>query len=340
MYGYSMRNLFAALQPYAPRLVEILASTYREVKRGRLPVGLKLHCLDGGPQFFEIIYRLGGVPHVINSNYYRRAWSPNREEPICFVLPPVGSADSAILFLEILEIATRSKIFGNKLVQIQVCSPGRLNELYSAILSIGFCLGSDILRTFALWELETTFSNGPYRPRGRRLALYDANGQFDVGFNWWRRLDDGRLAVDTTLPFRSERTDILTATSRKDIQNINLFASLLVHEQHNGFWKRVGDEFVNDMIDMLHRHDLTHIVDAQWIVVEEDQSTLSDGVFQDMLNTLTSYALEDAERVQKTKSPWLVGEPEPEGAGSLLLQTQGIVRKYNEVMFNQLQIIH
>jgi hypothetical protein len=118
---------------------------------------------------------------------------------------------------------------------IQVCSPGRLGARRSALLAIGFYLGSDTLRRYSLGDLTTSFAEDHYRPRGRRLVLYDAEGDFDRNFDWWKESGKHRL-VESQLPFENGRSDLLTGSgSRLDIQNINLLATLLVHAQYQGF---------------------------------------------------------------------------------------------------------
>src|SRR6516162_5593377 len=46
--------------------------------------------------------------------------------------------------------------FSNPEIQIQVCSPGRLGARRSALLAIGFYLGSDTLRRYTLGDLATS----------------------------------------------------------------------------------------------------------------------------------------------------------------------------------------
>ena len=83
----------------------------------------------------------GGAQKILDVNYYK-----NSHASLCLVLPPVGSAHSAILLLECIEHFIGSALFSNPEIQIQVCSPGRLGARRSALLAIGFYLGSDTLR--------------------------------------------------------------------------------------------------------------------------------------------------------------------------------------------------
>jgi len=121
---------------------------------------------------------------------------------LCLVLPPVGNARAAILLLECIEHFIGSALFGNQKIQIQVCSPGRLNLRRSALLAIGFYLGSDTLRRYTCGDLETTVSRDCRYQRGQRLVIYDAGGDFDRGFEWWERVGNGKdRLIQRQLPF-------------------------------------------------------------------------------------------------------------------------------------------
>jgi hypothetical protein len=131
------------------------------------------------------------------------------------VLPPVGSARSAILLLECIEHFIGSALFSNPEIQIQVCSPGRLGARRSALLAIGFYLGSDTLRRYTLGDLATSFAEHQRYPRGKRLVLYDADGAGQstychgcgatlIGRDWydltaWNLSADGRCVACGTL---------------------------------------------------------------------------------------------------------------------------------------------
>src|SRR5258706_318884 len=64
------------------------------VEHGHLSVGLKIHCLGGGSQFSTLVEGLGGAQKILDVNYYKHCHAS-----LCLVLPPVGSARSAILLL-------------------------------------------------------------------------------------------------------------------------------------------------------------------------------------------------------------------------------------------------
>ncbi len=325
-YRYTLKRLLSVLYPHAPEFVTQLRRQRRITEYGLLSVGLKLHCLDGGAQFDEVISLLGGRQQILEVNHYRR----DVADSICFVLPPIGNAEAAILLLEALEVAGYSKIFNNPNIQIQVCSPGRLSSDNSALLTMGFCLGSDILRGFFPVDLETTFSDHQFSPRGRRIALYDAHGQFDRQFVWWGRGASGEWEPKELLPFTNGRTDILTATSKRDIRNVNLIATLLAHAEHGGFWQKLGNRFILDMWDMLDRHMLLHLVDAPWIRTLSHKSA-DDFQFDDALTSLMAYAFEDAERAKKSSETTLLAylrrKPEQQ-VSSILHEMQALLSSY------------
>jgi hypothetical protein len=61
------------------------------------------------------------------------------------------------------------------------------------------------------------------------LVLYDADGNFDRDFEWWKGFGTHRV-IESQLPFDAGRNDLLAGSaSRLDIENINLIATLLVH---------------------------------------------------------------------------------------------------------------
>jgi hypothetical protein len=93
---------------------------------------------------------------ILDVNYYKHS-----RASLCLVLPPVGSARSAILVLECIEHFIGSALFSNPEIQIQVCSPGRLDARRSALLAIRFYLGSDTLRRYTLGDLATSFCGRP-----------------------------------------------------------------------------------------------------------------------------------------------------------------------------------
>src|SRR3974390_2203393 len=258
-YGYSFENLLALLHDHAPAKVDAVARHCRRVEHGQLSVGLKIHCLGDGSQFSTLVAGLGGSVKILDINRYRHS-----RASLCLVLPPVGNARSAILLLECIEHFIGSALFSNPEIQIQVCSPGRLDARRSALLAIGFYLGSDTLRRYTLEDLATSFAEDHYRPRGRRLVLYDAEGDFERNFDWWKEAARQRL-VEPHLPFKNGPSDLLNGNGRRvDIQNINLLATLLVHAQYQGYWNRLGMQFQEEMEALLERHVPNGLLDAPW----------------------------------------------------------------------------
>jgi hypothetical protein len=216
------------------------------------------------------------------------------------VLPPVGNARAAILLLESIEHFTGYPLFGNRKIQIQVCSPGRLDARRSALLAIGFYLGSDTLRRYALGDLETTVSRDPVYRRGQRLVIYDAGGDFERDFEWWERSGNGKdRLIQPQLPFNNGRSDLLTGSgSRLDIANINLLATLLTHAEYQGYWSQLGEQLAEDVESLLDRHLLAGLVDAPWVRTSDVESA-DDMTFFSALQELVAYAFEESVRVKK-----------------------------------------
>ena len=94
-YRYSFEDLLALLHGHAPAKVDAVALHRRRVEHGHLSVGLKIHCLGDGSQFSTLVEGLGGAQKILEVNYYKQSCAS-----LCLVLPPVGSARSAILLLE------------------------------------------------------------------------------------------------------------------------------------------------------------------------------------------------------------------------------------------------
>jgi hypothetical protein len=334
-YACTLEDLLTILYESAPATADAVALQCRWVEHGLLSVGLKIHCVGAGSRFASLVERLGGAPGVLWMNVYRHA-----RASLCLVLPPVGNARAAILLLECLERFTESALFSDQKIQIQVCSPGRLNARRSALLAIGFYLGSDTLRRYSCGDLETTVSNGGRYQRGQRLVIYDAGGNFDRGFEWWERSINGkdRLVRRPELPFKkNSRTDLLAGSaSRLDIENINLLASLLVHVEHHGYWKKLGERFEEDMQSLLHRHLLLGLVNAPWVVVDESGSA-GDSEFFSALQELVVYAFDESVRV--SGKPRRLFSRRDKGQalsrGGILYEMQALLKKYRTEIARQ-----
>jgi hypothetical protein len=328
---YSLEDLLALLHGHAPAKVDAVALHRRRAENGNLSVGLKIHCLEDGSQFSTLVDGLGGAQKILDINYYK-----HRDASLCLVLPPMGSARSAILLLECIEHFTGSTLFGNPKIQIQVCSPGRLDGRRSALLAIGFYLGSDTLRRYTLGELATSFAKHQCYPRGRRLVLYDAEGDFDRSFDWWTKDSGKHRLVEPRLPFENGRTDLLTGSgSRLDIQNINLLATLLVHAQYQGYWNELGMQFQEEMESLLERHILSGLVEAPWVRTDDPKSA-DDGRFFAALQELVAYAFEESVRIKKTGrlfSRWHKVSVRP--SCGILQEVQSLLQKYRSELVRQ-----
>jgi hypothetical protein len=294
-YAACTERLLSALRVRIPEKVDGLTFESRRVSHGLLSVGIKLHCLGEEDLFDALIDALGGKKRALDGNLYKRS-----QAKFCLVLPPVGNARAAEVLLECIEKFTGCRIFNNSNIQLQICSPGRLNPRYAALLAIGFYLGSDTLRHYALEDFATTVSTDCYYNCGNRLALYDAGptGEFDAAFAWWGR-DSRGLSIRPSLPFLNGRTDLMLGPgSRIDIQNINLLATLLVHAQTGGYWASLGELFASDFASLLDQHMLAGLSEAPWICVSPDIKD-NDHLFLSALQELTAYAFAEAARIEK-----------------------------------------
>ena len=332
-YRYHLEDLLAILHDHAPATADAVALQRRRVEHGLLSVGLKIHDLGNGSQFFSLVERLGGPLRILEINMYKHA-----QASLCLVLPPVGNARAAILLLECIERFTGCALFGNRNIQIQVCSPGRLDARRSALLAIGFYLGSDTLRRYNYGDLETTVSRDWRYQRGRRLVIYDAGGDFERGFEWWERSSNGKdRLIRLQLPFENGRSDLLTGNgSRLDIENINLLATLLIHAQHQGYWSKLGEQFEEDMQSLLDRHLLAGLVSAPWVRTD-DSETVDDMTFFSALQELVAYVFEESVRVKKSSgiffSSW--HEIPARSSQGILHEMQSLLTKYRTEVVRQ-----
>jgi hypothetical protein len=328
-YAASTERLLEVLRARAPAKVEALALERRCVSHGLLSVGLKLHSLGDEDLFRPLIEALGGEKSVLDRNVYKRS-----QAKFCLVLPPVGSAHAAILLLECIELYTGCRVFNNPNIQLQVCSPGRLNGRNAALHAIGFYLSSDTLRQYALDDFATTVSEDYYN-RGKRIVIYDAgpHGDFDGAFAWWARTASG-LTIRPSLPFLSDRTDIMVGPGSKvDIHNINLLATLLVHAQSldgDGYWSSLGELLASDLVSLLDRHLLAGLIEAPWVSTSNAEGTAYDRLFLSALQELTAYAAAEATRLKGTArlSSWQDKEP-PAG---ILNEMQELLSTYRAIV--------
>jgi len=205
-------------------------------------------------------------------------------------------------------------------------------------LAIGFYLGSDTLRRYILGDLATSFAKNPHYPRGKRLVLYDAEGDFDQQFDWWIRSGNHRL-VEPRLPFNSGRSDLLTGSgSRLDIENVNLLATLLVHAQYQGYWNQLGMQFQEEMEALLERHILKGLVNAPWVRTDDPESEDDDRCLA-ALQELVAYAFEETARVKK--GGWFQGWREIPARSSrgILQEVQSLLEKYRSELVRQSDLL-
>ena len=334
-YRYSFEDLLALLHGHAPLQAGAVVLHRRRVEHGHLSVGLKIHCLDDGSQFSTLVEGLGGAQKILDVNYYKQSCAS-----LCLVLPPVGSARAAILLLESIENFIGSTLFGNPKIQIQVCSPGRLDARRSALLAIGFYLGSDTLRRYTLGELATSFAEHQYYPRGRRLVLYDAEGDFERNFDWWGKDSGKHRFVEPQLPFGNGRTDLLMGSgSRLDIENINLLATLLVHAQYQGYWEECGAQFQEEMEALLERHILNGLIEAPWVRTDDPTSDDDDGFFA-ALQELVAYAFEESVRIKKQGGLFPRWKEIPSrSSGGILQEMQSLLQKYRAELISKSRLL-
>ena len=335
-YQYSLQHLLVLLHKHAPAKVDAIALHRRQVEHGLLSVGLKIHCLGNGRQFSTLVKGLGGSQKILEINSYK-----DTRASLCLVLPPVGNAGSAILLLECIEHFTGPALFNNPEIQIQVCSPGRLGARRSALLAIAFYLGSDTLRRYTLLDLATSFAAHFQYPRGRRLVLYDADGDFDRDFDWWKGSGAHRI-ISSQLPFNNGRSDVLTGSgSRLDIQNINILATLLVHAEYRGYWSQLGTKFEKEMDALLEKHLLAGLIDAPWVRTDDPKSH-DDGRFFSALQELVAYAFEEATRIKVKKPGRLFQNWQEVPARSslgILQEVQSLLHKYRGELVRQSRLL-
>ena len=153
-YAYRSQDLLSLLQTKAPVTTATLAANFRRNEYGLLSVGLKIHCLDNGEKFKELIEGLGGAARILEVNYFKDA-----RASLCLVLPPVGSATSAIHLVQCIEQYIGSPVLANRQIQLQLCSPGRLSARASALKQRGY--GPWQRRSTAAGSAESSGGSAP-----------------------------------------------------------------------------------------------------------------------------------------------------------------------------------
>ena len=107
--GCKLEDLLGILHDRAPAKADAVALQRRRIEHGLLSVGIKLHALGDGSQFFSLVERLGGHLRVLEINMYKHS-----QASFCLVVPPVGNARAAILLLECIEHFIGSALFGSR----------------------------------------------------------------------------------------------------------------------------------------------------------------------------------------------------------------------------------
>ena len=168
--------------------------------------------------------------------------------------------------------------------------------------------------------------------------LYDAQGDFDRNFHWWKKLGE-QLLVEPQLPFENGRSDLLTGSgSRLDIQNINLLATLLVHAQYQGYWNQLGMQFQKEMEALLERHLLSGLVDAPWVRTD-DLERDDDDVFFAALTELVAYAFEESVRIRKRGLFPRWDQIPARSSHGILQEVQSLLQKYRSELVRQSQLL-
>ena len=116
--AYTMEDLLSVLHPHCPVKVDALSKNRRRVEHGLTTVGLKIHCLGDNDDLLNLIDALGGRSEVIANRFYAHA-----RASVSVILPPVGSACSAILLLECIEKYFGHPIFHNPRYQSRCARP-------------------------------------------------------------------------------------------------------------------------------------------------------------------------------------------------------------------------
>jgi len=171
-------------------------------------------------------------------------------------------------------------------------------------------------------------------------VLYDAEGDFDRNFDWWKESGKHRV-VEPQLPFENGRSDLLTGSgSRLDIQNINLLATLLVHAQYQGYWNQLGMQFQAEMEALLERHVLNGLVDAPWVRTDDPESHEDDDGFFAALQELVAYAFEESVRIKK-KGRLFPGwhEIPVRSSHGILQEVQSLLQKYRSELVRQSRLL-
>src|SRR5262249_22866371 len=157
-----------------------------------------------------------------------------------------------------------------------------------------------------------------------------ADGDFDRDFAWW----NNKGVLEPELPFENGRTDLLIgSSSRLDIQNVNLLATLLIHSEYDGYWRTLGEQFRREFISLLTQHILAGLLDAPWVRERWAQIGDDDRFFA-ALGELVAYAYGESARVKQRRfllfDTWRdIPARAPNG---ILEEMQNLLSKYRTLM--------
>jgi hypothetical protein len=240
-----------------------------QVFDGLLPVGIKLHCrkplnLDLRSEPF---FNAHGVQHS-------------------YILPPYASARAAVEALQQLGHQSGSALLDSGKVLIQVCSPARLTPARAAVLGVVFLATSDYNRRLPESLHTTHDASTNVRP-----IIYDYDPTSCNREFWWVAGQPRRIVSFQSLGVYG-RTDVLTVQSAKEIVTINFVATLLVHHQHRGAWRLLGDQLIQQVTKVLNEAHLGAVLKVKWVADKCSQKETEEFqlCFLELLDVIASEA--------------------------------------------------
>lgn len=285
-----------------------LFSKLSRIHHGLMPIGLKIHAVHRKVPGLEFLAQ--GAFSAHNAG-------------MCFNLPPVGNMRSVAHLFDVIRKRSGVSFLDNMDYQIQVCTQGELRNANAAILGVCFYLGSDRVRRYRRENFTTTASYST----GDRLIIYGAQG-VEKSFKWWSGAR-GAPIVGPMPSTVSNRTDVLTAMSLRDIDTVNLVASLLIHLQFGGYWCDLGQQLVDDVRQLLSEHQLLGVLDVEW--TRKWSVNNNDEEFLNALGELTSYVFEEVERINRAVH---MGDQSAARTG-ILYEMKEILAKYRAIVYQE-----
>src|SRR5262249_35178634 len=124
-----------------------------------------------------------------------------------------------------------------------------------------------------------------------------------------------------------------------DIQNINLFSTLLVHAQYQGYWSELGMQCQQEIELLLERHLLSGLIEAPWVHTDDPKSN-DDGRFFSALQELMSYAFEESVRIKKKGQLFFRWHEIPvRSSRGILQEVQSLFQKYRSELVRQSRLL-